>query len=73
MCGPQRTADGRFSPTYILNDGGVPHTQLKRTQPPTAVIQAHAGACGRLTCASGSRACVDPSGLLMAASVPPRS
>jgi len=66
MCVPQQTAHVRLSPAQILNDWGVQHTHLKRTRPPTAVIEAYAGACGRLTCASGSRACVHPSGPLMA-------
>jgi len=72
-CEPHQTAYGPVNTAQNLNDGGVFYAQLKRTRPPTAVIKAHADAYGRLRCAFGSRACVDPTRPLMPASVPPRS
>jgi len=73
MCGPYQIGHCHFRHAYIQNGGGLPHKLRKRPRSPFVVNQSHAGACGRLPCASQTSACLDSIRPLAAASVPTRS
>jgi len=69
MWRPDQIGHFHVTPAQILKDWRVPISLLKRPSPLSAAIKAHAGACLRLSGAEKSRASVDPTKPLIAASV----
>jgi len=60
MWKPYMTCQGHVRPAKILKNWKVRLTLLKLPSLLSAVNKSRAGACGRLPCAFGSRACVGP-------------